>query len=343
MAKETPKGFVLLYDYKPHLALLNDEERGQLLMALLEYGENGTEPNLSGMALMAFSFIRGQLDRDMEKYRETCEKRSKAGQKGGRPPKTTETPENNGENEEKPPGNEENSEKQDLSEDITENQTDFEESKESICFSEKANESKKTQIKNKNKNKNKNKSIINNATTPLPPPGENSPAGEDAEEAAHTPYQKIVDLYHELCPSYPQLRNVSENRKKAIAARWKEYGGNLEIFRELFTKAEASNFLKGQNPRKWSADFNWLMNSENMAKVLEGKYANKNVGSFAISSFDTDEFYNTAVARTLAEFEEMERRQEQEGRGRFAKTAAEDPDIQSKADDLRMRLLEEGA
>ena len=79
-------------------------------------------------------------------------------------------------------------------------------------------------------------------------------------------------MYQEICKSYPKLRNISESRKKAIAARWKEYKHNLDTFRELFTKAEASPFLKGKNTRNWTADFDWLMNSANMAKVLEGKY-----------------------------------------------------------------------
>lgn len=96
--------------------------------------------------------------------------------------------------------------------------------------------------------------------------------------AESTPYTAIVGLYHEICKSYPSLRNVSEKRKKAIAARWKEYGHDLDIFRELFTLAEASPFLKGKNPRNWTADFNWLMNSENMAKVLEGNYNDEQKG-----------------------------------------------------------------
>lgn len=90
--------------------------------------------------------------------------------------------------------------------------------------------------------------------------------------AGPTPFQQIVDMYHEICTSYPVLRKISANRKKAIAARWKEYGHDLATFRELFEKAEASPFLKGRNDRNWAADFNWLMNSANMAKVLEGKY-----------------------------------------------------------------------
>ena len=99
------------------------------------------------------------------------------------------------------------------------------------------------------------------------------PKGGKAAEPV--PYAEIVALYHEICTSYPALCKVSAKRKKAIAARWKEYGRNLDTFRELFTRAEASPFLKGKNDNNWTADFNWLMNSENMTKVLEGKYTDK--------------------------------------------------------------------
>lgn len=88
MAQESAKGFVLYYDYRQHLALLTDEERGKLLMALLNYGESGTAPELDGATMMAFSFIAGQIDRDARKYQEIAKKRSESGKKGGRPPKS---------------------------------------------------------------------------------------------------------------------------------------------------------------------------------------------------------------------------------------------------------------
>jgi len=99
-------------------------------------------------------------------------------------------------------------------------------------------------------------------------------ASEEAETPAAdpVPYEIIKNEYHDRCPSYPRVRKLSANRKKAIAARYKEYKGNLATFLELFDMAEASPFLKGQNGRNWSADFDWLMKSDNMAKVLEGKY-----------------------------------------------------------------------
>ena len=85
MAQENKGSFVLYFDYRKHLDFLTDEECGQLFKALLDYGETKKQPELEGAALMAFSFIACQMDRDAEKYAETCRKRSESGKKGGRP------------------------------------------------------------------------------------------------------------------------------------------------------------------------------------------------------------------------------------------------------------------
>ena len=88
-----------------------------------------------------------------------------------------------------------------------------------------------------------------------------------------TPYQKIVDMYHSICISYPKLRGLSETRKKAIKARLKTY--SLSDLEEAFRKAEASSFMKGNNNRNWSADFDWIIvksGGGTLAKILEGKY-----------------------------------------------------------------------
>lgn len=89
------------------------------------------------------------------------------------------------------------------------------------------------------------------------------------------PYEKIKTLYNETCSSLPQVRTVSSERKKSIKARWAQYDCDIGVFAELFTKASQSKFLGGDNDRKWKADFDWLINDNNMAKVLEGKYRNK--------------------------------------------------------------------
>lgn len=85
--------------------------------------------------------------------------------------------------------------------------------------------------------------------------------------------QQIADLYNDICISFPSVKTLSDTRKKAIKARLRVY--SLEDFKTLFTKAEASDFLKGSNDRNWSANFDWLIKDSNMAKVLDGNYDNK--------------------------------------------------------------------
>jgi len=81
----------------------------------------------------------------------------------------------------------------------------------------------------------------------------------------------IQELYNSICVSFPRCSVLSDARRKAIRARFSS-GYTLEQFEELFRKAEASHFLRGQNPRNWRADFDWLINDANMAKVLSGNY-----------------------------------------------------------------------
>ena len=86
-------------------------------------------------------------------------------------------------------------------------------------------------------------------------------------------YIYIKDIYNEICVSFPRLTVLSERRKKAIKARLNSY--SIEQIKEVFIKAEASDFLKGKNNRNWQANFDWLINDTNMAKVLDGNYDNK--------------------------------------------------------------------
>ena len=85
--------------------------------------------------------------------------------------------------------------------------------------------------------------------------------------------QRVVELYHSICISFPKIRSLSDVRKKAIKARLNTY--STDDFKALFENAEASSFLKGKNDRNWTATFDWLIKDANMAKVLEGNYADK--------------------------------------------------------------------
>lgn len=102
---------------------------------------------------------------------------------------------------------------------------------------------------------------------------------EEEEKISPVPYEKIKDLFNDICKSYSPIRTLSNKRKEHLKARWKQYKFEISIFEELFNEAESSNFLKGMNKKNWKANFDWLINDNNMAKVLEGRYSNEGGGN----------------------------------------------------------------
>ncbi|WP_207000686.1 hypothetical protein [Trinickia mobilis] len=104
------------------------------------------------------------------------------------------------------------------------------------------------------------------------------------------PAQRIVDAYHELMPDNPRVKNLSDARRKNIAARWKEaaklkcrpFGyetveAGMVAWRKFFTVCAQSDFLTGKakpQPGKppFLADIDWVMNAANFTKILENKY-----------------------------------------------------------------------
>lgn len=81
--------------------------------------------------------------------------------------------------------------------------------------------------------------------------------------------QNVVAKFNEICVSFPKVVKVSDKRAKAINAILKEFTTDELI--NAFTKAEASDFMKNGS---W-ASFDWLMNKNNLIKVIEGNYDNK--------------------------------------------------------------------
>ena len=116
-------------------------------------------------------------------------------------------------------------------------------------------------------------------------------------------YSSIVELFHSICKSFPKIRSLSDARKRAIKARMKTY--SLDDFKTVFENAENSSFLKGKNDRNWSASFDWLIADKNMAKVLEGQYADRGrkepVPGWMNKPRDLDEDEVAAIKRMMAD------------------------------------------
>ena len=78
------KSFILYNDYKKHIDLLTQSEKGDLLDCIFSYA-NGEEVEPSGVVSMAFSFIKSQMERDKEAYENKRKSNKYNGSKGGRP------------------------------------------------------------------------------------------------------------------------------------------------------------------------------------------------------------------------------------------------------------------
>ena len=61
-------GVMIYYDMVEPILSLRDADKGRLLMAIMEYGREGTQPKLTGKLEMAWGYIRPKLDRDAEAY-----------------------------------------------------------------------------------------------------------------------------------------------------------------------------------------------------------------------------------------------------------------------------------
>lgn len=108
---------------------------------------------------------------------------------------------------------------------------------------------------------------------PLPPAAEEAAAVDNTETfTAGCPFDGIMALYHKHCTDLPKIKQLTAHRKETLQQRWTEYRHDLTVFRTLFEKAQASLYLRGQNPRGWRADFDWLLQEGNMARTLEGFY-----------------------------------------------------------------------
>ena len=93
MSKNEKSGFLLYKEQYDGVSLLSMKERGELLTAIYEYQINGNvSTDLSASASMAFQFIKGQFERDTQKYNEMCATLRENGKLGGRPRKNQTEP-----------------------------------------------------------------------------------------------------------------------------------------------------------------------------------------------------------------------------------------------------------
>ena len=92
--------------------------------------------------------------------------------------------------------------------------------------------------------------------------------------AVRVPYQKILDEYHSLLPELSSVQIYTDARKakvKKVYMADKSHQAD-DYYQRYFNYVKQSPFLMGQTDKPFNCNFEWLMNINNMAKVVEGNY-----------------------------------------------------------------------
>ncbi len=127
--------------------------------------------------------------------------------------------------------------------------------------------------------------VIRNVTGCYPPKAEEE-AEDKAEEkgssATGCQHTEIVRIYHETLPELPAVVELTQSRRSLLRARWKEKKERQDLgwWSQYFVSVRESDFLMGRtngnNGRQpFMADFEWLIRPQNMIKVIEGRYRNR--------------------------------------------------------------------
>jgi DNA-binding transcriptional regulator YhcF (GntR family) len=91
-------------------------------------------------------------------------------------------------------------------------------------------------------------------------------------------HQQIADMWNTSFTELPNIKKLTSKRKSHINAVIKEFGNshglnNPERWNGLFEYISTCDFLMGRS-NDWRCDFDFVINKNNLLKIIEGKYEN---------------------------------------------------------------------
>lgn len=109
------------------------------------------------------------------------------------------------------------------------------------------------------------------------------PSGPEGAKRGNLQYGRIKDDFNAVCKTLPEIKAMSEARKRGIRALINELEnlGMLEgltpygKLHQLFLAVQSSDFLSGRDGKWRKCSFDWILKKQNALKILEGNYANK--------------------------------------------------------------------
>jgi hypothetical protein len=241
------------------VSCLNDEQLGRLFRHIFTWLNDGSldlqkeEQLVESDILLAFRFMRMQINIDIKKYQQLCEKRKEAANKRW-----------------------------------AKNDADA-----NAFFAmhnkNKNNNKNENKNKNKNENKNKNKNEINkeslvdslrrDSSSSSAVSGDANGGEEDEEDNfSRMIKEKFMPWWNQLIKDYESnikpLRIMTEKRIERLRQICDTYG--KDILFEACRKAINSPFLNGRNAKnRFIATFDWIIDEKNFLNVLENNFYNK--------------------------------------------------------------------
>lgn len=144
-------------------------------------------------------------------------------------------------------------------------------------------------ISNTNSNSNSNSNSITEIETELDIVPELENELEPEIDHFDVKCAAIGGFYSELFLRGDRIKRITDTQRKLIRESMRYY--TLDDFKTVFSKAEASPFLRGDKT-DFKASFNWLIKADNMEKVLAGTYDEQEKKLKPTGAEEMDDFYS---------------------------------------------------
>ena len=82
--------------------------------------------------------------------------------------------------------------------------------------------------------------------------------------------KEILESFNRLCPSLPKVNKLTKRRRGAIKKALRDW--SAQELCHAFELVSGSSFLCGEKGG-WQADFDWIMQPDNLLRIMEGSYA----------------------------------------------------------------------
>ena len=116
--------------------------------------------------------------------------------------------------------------------------------------------------------------------------------------------QSIIDAWNQLEPyGIKMIYRINQGSKRctSLIALLEQFGEEKVI--QAVDKVKQSEFLQGKTDTRFSLNFDWFINPDNFAKILEGKYDEKfkkqmkNNNNFERRQYDMDDLESKLLGR----------------------------------------------